>query len=83
MATSVILLFLDTWNEFIFALALLQDPTIQTIAVALAKISGSRYSIAIGTYAAAIMITVPPVVAVFVVFQRWFIAGIRMGALKH
>ena len=29
------------------------------------------------------MITVLPVVAVFVVFQRWFIAGIRMGALKH
>ena len=83
VATCVILLFLDTWNEFIFALVFLQDPTIQTIPVALAKIAGSRYSIPVGTYAAAIMITVLPVVAVFVLFQRWFIAGITMGALKH
>ena len=83
VATCVILLFLDTWNEFIFALVFIQDPTIQTIPVALAKIAGSRYSIPVGTYAAAIVITVLPVLAVFVLFQKWFIAGITMGALKH
>jgi ABC-type glycerol-3-phosphate transport system permease component len=29
------------------------------------------------------MITVIPVLIIFAIFQRWFIAGITMGALKH
>ena len=83
IATCIILLFLDTWNEFVYAMVFMQNPDIHTIPVALAKIGTSRYQISIGTYSAAIMITVIPVLIIFAVFQRWFIAGITMGALKH
>ena len=83
IATCVILLFLDTWNEFVYAMVFMQDSSIHTIPVALAKIGTSRYQISIGTYSAAIMITVIPVLMIFTIFQRWFIAGITMGALKH
>ena len=83
IATCVILLFLDTWNEFVYAMVFMQDSSIHTIPVALAKIGTSRYQISIGTYSAAIMITVIPVLTIFAIFQRWFIAGITMGALKH
>jgi len=83
IATCVILLFLDTWNEFVYAMVFMQDSSIHTIPVALAKIGTSRYQISIGTYSAAIMITVIPVLMIFAIFQRWFIAGITMGALKH
>ena len=83
IATCVILLFLDTWNEFIYAMVFMQDSSIHTIPVALAKIGSSRYHINIGTYSAAVMITVIPVLIIFAVFQRWFIAGMTMGALKH
>jgi ABC-type glycerol-3-phosphate transport system permease component len=83
IATCIILLFLDTWNEFVYAMVFMQDSSIHTIPVALAKIGTSRYQISIGTYSAAIMITVIPVLAIFAIFQRWFIAGITMGALKH
>lgn len=82
IATCVILLFLETWNEFIYALVFLQNPKIQTIPVAIAKIAGSRYMIPMGTYAASIMITVIPILIVFVMFQKWFIAGITMGSIK-
>jgi raffinose/stachyose/melibiose transport system permease protein len=82
IATCVILLFLETWNEFIFALVFLQNPKIQTIPVAIAKIAGSRYMIPLGTYAASIMITVIPILIVFVLFQKWFISGITMGSIK-
>ena len=83
IATCIILLFLDTWNEFVYAMVFMQDTSIHTIPVALAKIGTSRYHINIGTYSAAVMITIIPVLIIFAVFQRWFIAGITMGALKH
>ena len=83
IATCIILLFLDTWNEFVYAMVFMQNSSIHTIPVALAKIGTSRYQISIGTYSAAIMITVIPVLLIFGIFQRWFIAGITMGALKH
>ena len=37
IATCVILLFLDTWNEFIYAMIFMQDPTIHTVPVGLGK----------------------------------------------
>ena len=83
IATCVILLFLDTWNEFIYAMIFMQDPTIHTVPVGLAKIGTSRYHINIGTYSASVMITIIPVMFIFAFFQRWFIAGMTMGALKH
>ena len=83
IATCVILLFLDTWNEFIYAMIFMQDPTIHTVPVGLAKIGTSRYHINIGTYSASVMITIIPVMLIFAIFQRWFIAGMTMGALKH
>ena len=83
IATCVILLFLDTWNEFIYAMIFMQDPTIHTVPVGLAKIGTSRYHINIGTYSASVMITIIPVMLIFAFFQRWFIAGMTIGALKH
>ena len=83
IATCVILLFLDTWNDFIYAMIFMQDPTIHTVPVGLAKIGTSRYHINIGTYSASVMITIIPVMLIFAIFQRWFIAGMTMGALKH
>ena len=83
IATCVILLFLDTWNEFIYAMIFMQDPTIHTVPVGLAKIGTSRYHINIGTYSASVMITIIPVMLIFAIFQRWFIAGMTMGSLKH
>tara|TARA_B100001540_G_scaffold261491_1_gene240521 strand:- start:1021 stop:1908 length:888 start_codon:yes stop_codon:yes gene_type:complete len=83
IATCIILLFLDTWNEFVYAMIFMQDSTIHTVPVGLAKIGTSRYHVNIGTYSASVMITIIPVMIIFAVFQRWFIAGMTMGALKH
>ncbi|MBC8387970.1 MAG: carbohydrate ABC transporter permease [Actinobacteria bacterium] len=82
IASCIILLFLETWNEFIFALVFLQNPKLQTIPVAIAKIAGGKYIVPIGTYGAAIMITIIPILIIFMIFQRWFIAGMTMGSLK-
>jgi raffinose/stachyose/melibiose transport system permease protein len=82
IASCIILLFLETWNEFIYALVFLAKPEIQTIPVAIARIAGGKFRLPLGTYGAAIMITVIPVLIVFMLFQKWFIAGMTMGAVK-
>ena len=82
LGSCIILLFLETWNEFIFALVFLHSPKLQTIPVAIAKIAGGKFLLPVGTYSASIMITVIPILIVFIVLQKWFIAGITMGALK-
>jgi ABC-type glycerol-3-phosphate transport system permease component len=82
LATCIILLFLETWNEFLYAMVFLQKPLIQTIPVAIAKIAGGRFHLPLGTYGAAIMITIFPVLVIFIIFQKWFVAGVTMGSLK-
>lgn len=82
LGSCIILLFLETWNEFIFALVFLHSPKLQTIPVAIAKIAGGKFLLPIGTYSASIMITVIPILVVFILFQKWFIAGITQGAIK-
>ncbi|HEC61308.1 MAG TPA: carbohydrate ABC transporter permease [bacterium] len=82
IASCIILLFLETWNEFIYALVFLQKPAIQTIPVAIAKIAGGKFRLPLGTYGAAIMITIFPIMVVFMAFQKWFVAGVTMGAVK-
>jgi ABC-type glycerol-3-phosphate transport system permease component len=82
IASCIILLFLETWNEFIFAMVYLQNPKIQTIPVAIAKIAGGKYIVPIGMYGASIMITIIPILIIFMLFQKWFIAGMTLGAVK-
>ncbi len=82
IASTAILLFLESWNEFIYALVFLSNPKIQTIPVAVAKIAGGKYIIPVGTYAASIVITIIPIMVVFIIFQKWFIAGMTVGAVK-
>ena len=82
IATCGILLFLETWNEFLFALIFLQNPKIQTFPVALAKIAGGKYLVPLGIYTASIMITVIPILIIFLIFQKWFISGVTLGAIK-
>lgn len=82
LATSIIFLFLEVWNEFLYALVFLHKDELQTIPAAIAKIGGGRFIIPYGLYAASIMITTIPVIIIFMVFQKWFIRGITAGALK-
>jgi len=82
IATTIIFLFLEIWNEFMYALVFLVDDSILTIPVALSKLAFGRWWTPIHIYTASIMITMIPVVIIFIIFQKWFIKGITMGALK-
>lgn len=82
IATCTIFLFLFFWNEFLFANIFIYQNNLKTLPAAMALLVGFKYVIPYTTYAAAVNISVIPVVILFIIFQKWFIEGITLGALK-
>ncbi|MDH5201692.1 MAG: carbohydrate ABC transporter permease [Nitrospirota bacterium] len=79
--TTAILVFIFSWNEFLFALTFTSTPNSRTIPVAIALFQGI-HEIPWGDIAAAsVTVTVPLVILVFV-FQRRIIEGLTAGAIK-
>ncbi|MBV9579923.1 MAG: carbohydrate ABC transporter permease [Chloroflexi bacterium] len=82
--TAAILLFIQAWNEFLFARTFMSQPDRLTATVAIAQFEGAD---AAAQYpwgqitAASIVITLPLVVLVLL-FQRRIISGLTAGAVK-
>jgi multiple sugar transport system permease protein len=81
LITAAILVFIFSWNEFLFALTFTSTPASRTIPVALALFPG-LHEVPWGDIAAAsVVVTLPLVVLVFV-FQRRIVEGLTAGAVK-
>jgi ABC-type glycerol-3-phosphate transport system permease component len=81
VATLVIFQFMFTWNEFILANTLLQTPEKLPLQPVLFAMQG-QYSTDWPILTAALVLSVLPIVIVYVRMQRQFVAGLTMGALK-
>ncbi|MEG6572898.1 carbohydrate ABC transporter permease [[Clostridium] cellulosi] len=81
IATVLILTFLNSWNEFPFALVLLTNPKLMTIPVALTNFNG-QYTINYPQLLAAMTIAVLPVVLVYILFSKNIIQGMTAGSVK-
>lgn len=73
--------FLGTWNNFIFPQIILQSPENMPLAVAIAQLKGT-YSQEYGMLMAGTLISIAPIMALFMMLQRDFIAGLTSGAVK-
>jgi len=79
--TTAILVFIFSWNEFLFALTFTSTAASRTIPVGIALFPGI-HEVPWGDIAAAsIVVTIPLVILVFV-FQRKIIEGLTAGAVK-
>ena len=79
--TAAILVFIFSWNEFLFALTFTSTSAARTIPVAIALFPG-MHEIPWGDIAAAsIIVTVPLILMVFA-FQKKIIEGLTSGAIK-
>ena len=76
-----ILDFVATWNEFSMALAILQSKASYTVPLAL-QAYNSQFTASYGQLNAAIILTMIPVLVVFLLFQRFFVSGAFSGAVK-
>ncbi|SBN64160.1 cellobiose transport system permease protein [Curtobacterium sp. 9128] len=73
--------FITAWNDYVWPLIVLIDPKGQTLQVALAGLS-SVNATDLGAVMAGAVISVFPLIGVFIIGSRHFIANIAAGALK-
>lgn len=81
LATLAIWTFLSTWNDFMWPLIVLSDDSMFTLPVALANLSGERVQ-DMELMMAGSVLTVLPVLLVFMFLQRYYVEGITMGSVK-
>ena len=81
ISTLMILVLIWSWNEFLLALILIQDPTTRTAPAGLGVFVGQFGTNEAGLAAAALLVTAP-VVLFYLFAQRKIIAGMLEGALK-
>jgi multiple sugar transport system permease protein len=81
LATLAIWTFLTTWNDFMWPLIVLSDDAKYTLPVALANLSGEHVQDTELMMAGSV-VTVVPVLLVFLVLQRYYIQGVMAGSVK-
>ncbi len=81
LAVAALLVFIYSWNEFMFALTLTATPNSRTAPVAIALFPG-LHEIPWGDMAAASMIVTAPIVVLALLFRRSIVAGLTAGSVK-
>jgi len=81
LATLAILTFMTTWNDFMWPLIVLSDQRRYTLPVAMASLVG-EHALDIELMMAGAVVTVLPVLVLFVALQRYYIAGLTAGSVK-
>lgn len=74
--------FVAAWNEFFFALVLIQSPENYTLPVALKMFVGGEGKVALGPLAAGAVLATIPSLVVFSILQRRLTGGLLTGSVK-
>jgi multiple sugar transport system permease protein len=82
LVTLGVYTFMVTWNDFMWPLVALVDGDLQTLPVALAVLSGEHVQDTELMMAGALL-TLFPVLLLFVAVQRYYVEGITAGSLKE
>ncbi len=79
-AAAAIIAFMNSWNNYLWPLVVLQSPNKQTIPLLISNL-GAGYTPDYGVIMTAIVIATLPTALVFFLMQRHFVAGM-MGSVK-
>lgn len=82
LATLGAFTFMGTWNDFLWPLIILTDESRYTLPVAVANLMGEHVQ-DVELMMASAVITVLPVLVVFLALQRHYLAGITLGGVKE
>ncbi|MBN8885586.1 MAG: carbohydrate ABC transporter permease [Rudaea sp.] len=83
IATLAVLTFLASWNDFMWPLIVLSDQARQTAPVGLASLAVSREHVQDYEFMmAGSVVTVLPVLLLFLVLQRQYLQGLLLGSVK-
>ena len=81
LATATIFTFLASWDEYPWALTIINTPSKQTLPLGIALFQGQNSTLW-GLVFAASIAAIGPVIVVFLAFQRHFVQGLTTGAIK-
>ena len=81
LAVLATLQFTWIWNDFLWPLIFTQSDEKRTIMLGIVSLKG-QYSVAWGIQGALSLVASVPTLIVFLFFQRYFISGMTMGAVK-
>ena len=81
LAVLATLQFTWIWNDFLWPLIFTQSDDKRTIMIGIVNLKG-QYSVAWGVQGALSLVASVPTLIIFLFFQRYFIKGMTMGAVK-
>jgi multiple sugar transport system permease protein len=82
IATAAIYTFLLSWNDFAFALVIITSDKIQTVPLAINRIFSGEEAWWGPLLASSIIATIP-VLIIFLIFERYLVSGLTLGAVKR
>jgi ABC-type glycerol-3-phosphate transport system permease component len=83
LGAFTLLAFLSSWNSFLWPQIVLQDEMKYTLPIGLTNMVGlPGFDTEYGALMAGVLLSILPVVILFFVLQRDFIAGLTSGAVK-
>ncbi|MCK9409895.1 MAG: carbohydrate ABC transporter permease [Bacteroidetes bacterium] len=80
--TLALFTFMGTWNDFMWPLIIMSDNANYTLPVAIANLRG-EHLLDLELMMAGSVITIIPVLILFLVFQRHYVRGIMVGGVKE
>ncbi len=83
LATVATFLFLQNWNEFLFALTFVTEGRMRTLPTGIYALLSSEFYGNYPILAASLVLFSVPVLVLYFLFQQQFIEGLTAGALKH
>lgn len=84
LTTAFLLVFIFSWNEFMFALTFMTQDVSRTVTVGVATLSGAfTYEIPWGLLAAGIVVSTAPLIISVALFQKRIVAGLTAGGVKQ
>lgn len=82
LATYGVITFMGAWNDYFWPLVVISDRNKMTLPVALSHLSG-QYSSDYNTLMAGSLISILPIILVYLFAQKYFEAGLQVGGLKQ
>jgi multiple sugar transport system permease protein len=83
LASTAILVFLFSWNEYPIALTWISRADRLTLPTAISRIAASSvYAVPYGAFAAATVLGSLPLLLLVLLFQRSIVSGLTQGAIK-
>jgi multiple sugar transport system permease protein len=82
LAVTAIFAFQRYWNSFLWPLIVLQDSDLFTLQVGLSYIHTSEFGTNYGLLMAGAALAAVPMILFFFAFQKYFMQGLRIGAIK-